>query len=155
MWTYIHPTAHWEKKRGTIAEAIDYVSKEDTRVPGGITFEYGEKPLEGADQARENQKLREKEEIQTQAQDILDKMNKGEFIPWNEIPPDVQMKSGFISAYNKGTRDIVGPERPDLKIITLIGPPGCGKSYAISKLFPRAAKWIVISCEFVYLHKLL
>ena len=139
---HIHPTAHWEKKRGTIAEAIDYVSKEDTRVPGGITFEYGERPLEGADQARENQRLREKDDIQTQAQEILEKMNKGEFIPWNEIPPDVQMKSGFISAYNKATRDIVGPERPDLKIITLIGPPGCGKSYAISKLFPRAAKWI-------------
>ena len=52
------------------------------------------------------------------------------------------MKPGFLQAYNKATRDMVGPERPKLKIITIIGPPGCGKSYAISKLFPKAGRWL-------------
>ena len=146
---HIHPTAHWEKKRGTVAEAIDYVSKEDTRVPDGIQFEYGERPKEqteaaseAAQQAAEARRIREKEEVQEQAQDILDKINKGQFIPWREIPVDIQMKSGFLMAYNKATRDMVGPERPDLKIITIIGPPGCGKSYAIAKLFPTAGRWM-------------
>ena len=45
-------------------------------------------------------------------------------------------------AYNKATRDMVGPERENLQIITIIGPPGCGKSYAISKTFPDAGRWI-------------
>lgn len=142
---HIHPTAHWEKKRGTVAEAIDYVTKEDTRVPGGTQIEIGQKPKEQTEKAIEaaaTTRLREKEDIQLQAQQILQKLNDGEFIPWREIPPDIQMKPGFIMAYNKATRDMVGPERPDLKIITIIGPPGCGKSYAISKLFPTAGRWI-------------
>lgn len=142
---HIHPTAHWEKKRGTVAEAVDYVTKEDTRVPDGLHIEIGERPSEQTEaatvQAAAN-KLREKDDIQIEAQTILDRLNKGEFIPWREIPVDIQMKTGFLMAYNKATRDMVGPERPDLKIITIIGPPGCGKSYAISKLFPGAGRWI-------------
>lgn len=142
---HIHATAHWEKKRGTVAEAIDYVSKEDTRVPDGITFEHGERPREQTESATEAacaNKLREKDDIQLQAQDILQRINDGEFIPWKDIPADVQMKTGFLQAYKMATKDMVGPERPDLKIITLIGPPGCGKSYAISKLFPTAGRWL-------------
>ena len=142
---HIHPTAHWEPKRGTVAEAIDYVSKEDTRVPDGVTFEYGERPKEQCDEAHAKvaaNRLREKDEVEIQAQDILDKLNNGEFIPWREIPVDIQMKAGFLMAYNKATRDMVGPERDDLKIITIVGPPGCGKSYAIAKLFPTAGRWI-------------
>ena len=142
---HIHQTAHWEKKRGTIAEAVDYVTKEDTRVPDGIHIEIGERPIEGHEaataQAAAN-RIREKDDVQIEAQTILDRLNKGEFIAWREIPVDIQMKSGFLMAYNKATRDMVGPEREDLKIITIIGPPGCGKSYAISKLFPGAGRWI-------------
>ena len=142
---HIHATAHWEKKRGTVAEAVDYVTKEDTRVPDGLHIEIGDRPQEQADAAHEAaaaSRIREKDDVQIEAQTILDRLNKGEFIAWREIPVDIQMKSGFLMAYNKATRDMVGPEREDLKIITIIGPPGCGKSYAISKLFPGAGRWI-------------
>ena len=142
---HIHPTAHWEKKRGTVAEAIDYVTKEDTRVPNGLHIEIGERPKEQQEASHEAaaaNRIREKDDVQIEAQTILDRLNKGEFIAWREIPVDIQMKSGFLMAYNKATRDMVGPEREDLKIITIIGPPGCGKSYAISKLFPSAGRWI-------------
>lgn len=142
---HIHQTAHWEKKRGTVAEAVDYVTKEDTRVPEGVHFEIGERPREQTEQATEKaavNRIREKDDVQIEAQTILDRLNKGEFIAWREIPVDIQMKTGFLMAYNKATRDMVGPEREDLKIITIIGPPGCGKSYAISKLFPGAGRWI-------------
>lgn len=138
---HIHATAHWEKKRGTVAEAIDYVSKEDTRVPDGIQFEFGEKPNEQTEKAIKK-RLRDKDEVEDQALNILQQLNEDKYIRWQEIPPDVQMKPGFIQAYKMATKDTVGPERPDLKIITLIGPPGCGKSYAISKIFPNAGRWL-------------
>lgn len=142
---HIHATAHWEKKRGTVAEAVDYVTKEDTRVPDGLHIEIGERPKEqneASHEAAAANRIREKDDVQIEAQTILDRLNKGEFIAWREIPVDIQMKPGFLMAYNKATRDMVGPEREDLKIITIIGPPGCGKSYAISKLFPGAGRWI-------------
>lgn len=142
---HIHPTAHWEKKRGTVAEAVDYVTKQDTRVPNGLQFEIGERPKEQTDSAHEAvaaNRLREKDEIQLQAQDILERLNKGEFIAWRDVPTDIQMKSGFLQAYKMATKDMVGPARPDLKIITIIGPPGCGKSFAISTVFPKAGRWL-------------
>lgn len=142
---HIHPTAHWEKKRGTVAEAVDYVTKEDTRVPDGEQIEIGERPKEQQEASHEAaaaNRIREKDDVQLDAQKILEELNNGKFIAWREIPVDVQMKPGFLMAYNKATRDMVGPEREDLKIITIIGPPGCGKSYAISKLFPGAGRWI-------------
>ncbi len=149
---HIHRTAHWEKKRGTVAEAIDYVSKADTRVEGGIQFEYGEKPREREEaataaaassrsykRARE-QEVREKEEPKKDAQDILERMSKGELVAWKDVPADVKMLPSFLSAYRQETKDALGPRRDDLKIITIIGPPGCGKSYAISEVFPKAGK---------------
>lgn len=142
---HIHQTAHWEKKRGTVAEAVDYVTKEDTRVPDGIHIEIGEKPSEQTEAATiqsATNRIREKDEVQLQAQEILEKLNEGKFVAWREIPPDIQMKPGFLMAYKMATKDMVGPERPDLKIITIIGPPGCGKSFAISKVFPTAGKWL-------------
>lgn len=142
---HIHPTAHWEKKRGTIAEAVDYVSKMDTRVPGGKQFEFGTMPKEGhevASAAADAKRLRDKDDIKLDMQGYLDRLNKGEYIAWRDIPVDVQLQPGFLMAYKQATKDMLGPMREDLKIITLIGPPGCGKSYAIAKLFPQAGKWL-------------
>lgn len=144
---HIHPTAHWEKKRGTVAEAIDYVTKEDTRKPDGIRIELGEKPneqwekavAEHADKIEAAKRLRDKDEIKEQAQVYLARLDF-EYIPLSDIPPDVLMSPGFLSSYGKKTKDIVGPMRGNLKIVTLVGPPGCGKSYAIAKLFPKAGR---------------
>lgn len=144
---HVHPTAHWEKKRGTVAEAIDYVTKEDTRKPNGIKIEIGEKPKEQSDSATEARmdkieaakRLREKDDIRQQAQEILTRL-EDEFIPITEIPADVLMYQGFLTTYKAKTKDIVGPMRHNLKIVTLIGPPGCGKSYSIAKLFPKAGR---------------
>lgn len=42
IWT--GSRTHWEVKRGTVEQAIDYCSKEETRLAG--PFEFGEKPFE-------------------------------------------------------------------------------------------------------------
>lgn len=148
---HIHKTAHWEIKHGTIAEAIDYVSKTETRKPGGISFEYGKQPQEAWEKRvelklkrtiEEARKVRDKDEIKSDCNELLTRIHQGEYIDLKTIAPDIQMFPGFIQAYEKATKALLGPERPDLRVITIVGPPGCGKSYAISKLFPDAAKWM-------------
>ena len=41
------------------------------------------------------------------------------------------------------TADLLGVYRPELKIVTMVGPPGTGKSYAINTLFPHAGRAIM------------
>lgn len=40
----LHPTAHWEVMRGTLEQAEEYCSKEDTRKEGCEPFSWGERP---------------------------------------------------------------------------------------------------------------
>lgn len=131
-------TNHWEVKRGTVAEAIDYVSKEDTRVPDGITFEYGEKPVEKGESKAAK---RTREEIQEEYCQVIKKM-KAEYVPITDIDEAVIAQPGFISVYKAMSANWKGPYRPNLKIVTLIGPPGCGKSYAVNKWFPNAGSCV-------------
>ena len=48
-----------------------------------------------------------------------------------------------MAAYNALTADLLGVYRPELKIITMVGPPGTGKSFAINALFPDAGRAIM------------
>lgn len=131
-------TNHWEIKRGTVAEAIDYVSKEDTRVPDGISFEFGEKPCE---ERINKAKKRTKDEIQDEFCRVVKKM-KSEYVPIADIDEAVITQPGFISVYKALSANWKGPYRPNLKIVTLIGPPGCGKSFAVNKWFPNAGSCV-------------
>lgn len=144
---HIHATAHYERKRGTVAEAIDYCTKDDTRKPNGVRIEIGVRPKEERGKVAELRRvldinpdaIRDKEDVKKDAQTILERL-KTEFVPYKEIPVDVMLMPGFVTAYNRMIRDQLGPKRPNLKIVTIIGPPGCGKSYAISELFPNAGR---------------
>lgn len=56
-----------------------------------------------------------------------------------DIPPDLLMTPGFITAWTARRNTLCGPDR-ELKIITVIGPTACGKSYAAHNLLPDSAK---------------
>lgn len=135
-------TNHWEVKRGTVAEAIDYVSKEDTRVPDGISFEFGEKPVEqGTNEARKRKAERVLSEIEQEYGNLVKRM-KTEYVAIADIDEQLIIRPGFISVYKTLSANWKGPYRPNLKIITLIGPPGCGKSFAVNKWFPNAGSCV-------------
>ena len=68
---------------------------------------------------------------------------KKKFRPAAEIDSQVLARPGFLAAYNAITADLLGPYRPNLRIITLVGPPGTGKSFAINTLFPKAGRAII------------
>ena len=129
----ISDKAHFEVARGTNEECRVYCRKEETYT-GGIRHEYGELP------ARAEPKKREE-----RFQDACEELGelKLEYKRPCEITEQSLLQPCFIAAYKELTRDILGPYRPKLMILTLIGPPGSGKSHAIQK-------WMGIHGRFIY-----
>lgn len=120
-----HPRAHWEVARGTNKQADDYCHKEDTRVDGGMHLTIGKLP--------EKEPPGKAAERLQRAAEELDIIKEGFKRP-AEIDSYTLMQTGFLPAFKELTSDILGPYRgPDFEIITLIGPPGTGKSAAIYK----------------------
>lgn len=128
----INPRAHWEVARGTNEQARDYCRKEDTYT-GGLRHEYGKFP--------ERPKAGKASERLERAAEELDEI-KDTYKRPREIDSMTLMQCGFLPAYKELTADILGPYRPELKIITLVGPPACGKSFCIQKLFPNHGRCI-------------
>lgn len=123
---HLNARAHWEIARGTNEQARDYCKKEDTYT-GGLRLELGKFPERAAP--------KKAAERRQDAAEQLDIIKEGYKRP-REIPSMTLMECGFIPAMKELTADILGPFRPELKIITMVGPPATGKSYAIQHFFP-------------------
>lgn len=129
----INARAHWEVARGTVEQNIAYCSKEDTYT-GGLRYRWGSVP--------ERAPVKKRDERLQDAAEELDALKVAYKRP-AEIPSMTLMQCGFIPAMKELTADILGPYRPEIKIITLVGPPGTGKSYCIQQFFPEHGRCIV------------
>lgn len=130
---HINQRAHWEIARGKDQEARDYCRKEETYT-GGLRVEIGQLPS--------RPEPKKKAEMLQDAAEELDIVKESYKRP-RDIPSITLMQPGFIAAFKELTTDVLGPYRPELKIITMIGPPGSGKSFAIQKHFPGHGRCIV------------
>lgn len=126
--------AHWEKTRGSDMQAYQYCVKDETHPPGSYRWRIGT--------LRECQKRRSREDLEEKLIEEVDELKK-KFRPAAEIDSQVLARPGFMAAYNAITADLLGPYRTKLKIITMVGPPGTGKSFAINTLFPKAGRAII------------
>ena len=135
----INGRADWEIRRGNQQQAIDYCTKEDTRDPGTKPFERGE---------RANAHGVRKDSCSV---NVLDCVRRGELIEevrqkrmrLSELSSFEMQDTGLMRALETVYKDLAGPYRPDLRVITIIGPTGVGKSWSVQNLFPEGVcKWI-------------
>lgn len=135
----INGRAHWEKRRGSQEDAIRYCKKEDTREQGTEPFERGEKA--NANGVRKD----------TCSVNVLSSERRGELIEEvrrkrmriSDLSSFEMQDSGLMRALETVCKDLAGPYRPELRVITIIGPTGIGKSWSVQNLFPDGVcKWI-------------
>ena len=115
-----NPRAHYDFRRGTQEEAIAYCTKEETRVPDGLRKELGQK--RGG--AAETKEAKKRERIEW-----LDAIRSGKR-RYIDAPSEILLNTGFNQAARDVNKTMLGPYRPDLEIITIVGSTGIGKSFA-------------------------
>lgn len=126
-WMKIHfnSRARLAPRFGTQLEAINYCRKEESRVEGGQSGEFGTpKQMKGCTA-----------EEKAKAVECLEKLRKGE-IRSKDIDTETYMIPGFVAAKKQCLSDMGnGPDRADsFRIFVVNGPTGVGKSYAFHKI---------------------
>ena len=107
--------SHIEKIKGTIKQNMDYCSKSDTKIDG--PWKLGEVPNEQGKR--------------TDLQNECEKVLRTGSVKSVEPSKFVKYSSGFLKLQAR----IQAPYRSNLKIITLIGYTGLGKSFTVRDLF--------------------
>lgn len=127
MKTHFNNNAHFEPRRGSQEEAIAYCKKEDTRIEGGMSGEFGQPKTRGRPQGAE--------ERREAAKAALDGIRKG-IIRTRDVDSEILLFPGFPTAQKLALATLgKGPDRSEtFRVFVVNGPTGVGKSYAFHKI---------------------
>ena len=106
----LHPTVHWESRKGNQQQAIDYCSKEDSRVDG--PWEFGEKKKQG-----------NRSDIEA-AKAIID--DGGSVLDIAESDFGTYVK--YHKSMDRYKREITPKRNWEMQVFVYWGPPGTGKT---------------------------
>lgn len=123
------PTAHWERRKGTHAQAKAYVTKEDTRQAG--PFEAGEEPV--SQQGKRNDLLSLKRALDEGQDEKTIATDEELFGVWTRNIKAIERYKRFRS---ENRRDWV------TETVVYWGPPGTGKSYRAAQEAGPDAYWL-------------
>lgn len=116
----INSSIHWESRRGTQQQAIDYCSKEDTRVMG--PWEHGQRKAQGARSDLEAAKA------------ILDAGGTTLDIADSDFGAYVK----YNKAFDRYKREITPTRNWGMQVYVYWGPPGTGKTRKAFEEHPDA-----------------
>lgn len=116
----LHPTVHWEKRQGTQQQAINYCSKEDSRVEG--PWEEGEKKSPG------------KRTDLDACKAILDDGGTVMDIAESDFSSFVKYHKGF----DRYKREHTKARNWEMQVFVYWGPPGTGKTRKAFEEHPNA-----------------
>lgn len=122
----LFPTAHLEARRGTVAQAVAYVTKEDTRA--------GDQIRKGEIDTTSHQG--ERVDIAFYASLIRDHGYTADQVIW-EHPQAAHMAKGLDRFENAMHRNQQTRER-DVEVYFLTGKPGVGKTHYVMHAYPAA-----------------
>lgn len=116
----LHNSVHWEKRRGNQQQAVDYCSKEDTRVSG--PYEFGIKKQQG-----KRSDLDAAKAVLDAGGDVLD-------IADSDFTAYLKYNKGF----DRYKREITKARNWQMEVLVFWGPPGTGKTRKAFEEHPDA-----------------
>nr|WP_284869348.1 hypothetical protein [Corynebacterium sp. MSK107]MDK8703488.1 hypothetical protein [Corynebacterium sp. MSK107] len=112
------PTGHLEPRRGPIQQAIEYVTKETTRVTGEPRLEHGI--------IRHNDEKGRRKDVEIIREAVLEKELSADQI-FLQVPEAARMTS-FVERLVAARERAQNSEPREIEVLWLYGPPGTGKT---------------------------
>jgi len=134
----IVPQAHWEKRRGSVKEAVGYVTKEDTRESGPYAVENGVLLTDESRDVLILKLLKVKVNRSDELMEIKSKLDSGTVTVEQIAEEHFELWVRNFRAFEKYQLIKTKPRNHEVEVHVIQGPTGTGKSKWCMDNYPSA-----------------